>query len=306
MKKLSMIAAVAALLFGSLSSYAQVKQYNFDLSFFNSIVVGGEFEVTLSQGDSYQAKITVEEPFREALTCDVHGQVLTVKIDDRKVSKDVKKLYKGKGAVTPVFKAVITTPEDISSITLEDKSSLTSTKEFNVESFKVNVSDNATLKAVTVNSQLATINTEKKGNASVNITTTELILNTNGNSSLNLTQTSKSIEANVSAFSNLTMHGDAENLVLNGKGSAKVVINGSIPSAKYNLNGGCNINAHELVSKVALVKMNSICTLSEAASDSLNVELAGGATLIFDNAPAINIEDIKNSNMRKYSSTVKK
>lgn len=306
MKKISLIAAAAALMLGSFSSFAQVKQYNFDLSYFNAIVCGGEFEVTVGQGDSYQAKITVEEPYREYVTCDVHGQVLTITLDEKKVSKDIKKLYKGKGAVVPVFKAIVTTPEDISTITLEDKASLTSTKDFNVESFKVNVSDNANLKAVTVNAQHSTINTDKKGVASINLTTNTLNLNIGGNSTLNLTQASKSIDATVSGFCNFTMHGDSDKMEFNGKGNGKIVINGTIPYVNYNLSGGCNVNAMNIVCEDAIVKMNSVCTLSEAASKSLSVELSGGATLIFDNNPAISITEIKSSNMRRYTSTSKK
>jgi len=301
-----MIAAIAVLSFGSFTSYAQVKELKFELSSFNSIVVHGDFEVTVSHGDSYQAIITIEETMNEALTCEVFGQVLTIKMSDKNISNDIKNLFKGKNDVTPLFKALITMPEELSSISLEGKSSLSSTKDFNVESFKANISDNATLNAITVNSQHAVICTDKKGNASINIAADDLSVNTNGNSTLNISMTCKSVKADAFAFSNLTIHGDVEKLEFNGKGTSKVVIDGTMPSVSYNLNGGCNVNAHDVVCDDAVVKMNSICTLSEAASRSLDVELAGGATLLFDNAPTITIQDIKNSNMRKYSSTVKK
>lgn len=300
MKKLSLIAAVAAFMFGATSASAQVKQYNFDLSYFNAIVVEGEFEVTVSQGDAYKASITIEEPFREALNCSVSGQVLKISIDDKKVSKDVKKLYKGKGAVVPVYKAVVTLPEDLAQVTLNDKSSLTATKDFNVDSFKATVTDNANLKAITVNSQFATINMSKKGVASINLTTNTLNLDIDGSATLNLNQTSKNIDAKVAGLgSNVTIHGDADKMEFAAKGNSKIILNGTIPFVNYNLSGGVSVNALNLVTEDAVVKMSSVCTLSEAASKSLSVELSGGATLNFDNSPVITIEDIKSSHMHK-------
>lgn len=306
MKKINLVVAFVALMLNLPDLSAQDKQFNFNLSAFNAIVVGGDFDVTVEHGDSYKAMVTVGEQYQEFVICEVHGQILTISIDDRKITNDIKNLFKSKGAATPVFKVTVSTPENISSITLKDKASLTSTKDFSVESFKAAVGDNANLKEVNVNSKFAAISTEKRGTLSLNITTGSLNVNASGTSTMNITQSSNSIDANVSGFCNLSLQGDSGKLTFVGKGNSKAEIKGSIPFADYNIGGSCNVNALNLICDEAVVRMNGICTLSESASKALKVDISGGSTLVFDNTPVWEIEDVKASTLRRYSDTDRK
>ena len=300
MKRLTLITLFTALSIGA--SFAQSTPYTVELSAFNSIVVGGDFDFTLDEGDKYQATITVDEAYKEFVICEVKGQELTVRFDEKKVTKDIENLLKGKSSNAPVFKAVITTPDAVNSLTLKGKSAFTSTKDLSVDSFRANVTENAVLQDLTVSCKLADISTDKKATANLKITADALNVSIAGASTLNLMHSSKTVDVSIAGFCNLNLSGNADKMELGGKGTGKVVLSGSVPKVSYDINGGCNINASDLVCSDATVKMNSVCTLSEAASHSLSVNLTGGATLIFANSPTISIEEIKSSNMKKADS----
>lgn len=305
MKRITFVAALAALLMLPAGAGAQMKQYDYDLSYFNGIVISGEFDVTLEEGADNHVKLTVDEPLKDFVTCSVKGHTLTINYDERSVPKDVKKLYKGKDASKPMFRAVVTSNASLEQITLEDKAILDCTMHMDSESFKVNVSDNAVLKGVNAKCQFATVTVDKKSESTIIIEADNLSLTVSGNASIAATQTSKTTDLNISGFTNLTMHGEMDNLNVNAKGNAKVALSGKATTCNYVITGGCNINASELEAEDAAVKMNSVCTLSEAATNNLNVNLQGGATLIFSNEPSITVDEIKASNMRRYASSKK-
>ena len=59
----------------------------------------------------------------------MRSKTLFITYDEKAVPKDIKKLYKGKNAPKPVFRAVISLPE-LNGFTLEDNVVLNTTEEF--------------------------------------------------------------------------------------------------------------------------------------------------------------------------------
>lgn len=305
MKKIAFIATLTFLLFSAVNADAQIRQDDYDLKEFTSIVVGADFEVTVEEDNEYKASVTIDRQFKDCLVCSVSGNVLNINLDEKKLTKDVKKFIKSIGTDKPAFSAVVYVPGDLKEITLKDQAVLNCTKELGGESVRVNVTDNAVLKAASVKSQFANIVTDKKGKASLIAVSDGVTVSSTGTSALTLTQSCRNSDITVSGFSNVVLDGEVDNITINAKGTCKAEIKGKALSANYNINGGCSINAHELESEDAVVKISGLSTLSESASKTLSLDLQGGASLTYDKQPSISIVGIKLSTVKMFTESEK-
>ena len=304
MKKLiinAFVAAVAIIASASVCN-AQVRQYTHDMVAFTSIDASADFEVSVQQGISYQVVLTIDEPYKDYVTCSVNNQVLTIGVDDKKVPKEVKALYKGKTSVQPTFKAMVYLPADyrIRAINLSDKAVYYDYMEGPIAGdVVVNVTDNAMVKALTVSAPAVTVNADKRANVTLTSNCDEVSIKMNGNAIANITEhlASKTGVA-LSNAANLTCFLDTDALNFEAKATAKAALNGRADKAVYDCAASSVTNASNLVNKEAKVTMSSLCNLTVAASDFLKVEnLNGGATLNFSGSPVIEVGSITKSTM---------
>lgn len=300
MKKICLFAASAAAMLASFGAKAEIRQFDYDVAPFSEISVGGDFEVSLQQGTGYHVAVTIESELQNYITCEVKGKTLTIKEGDKNLPKEIKALIKSK-ELHPVYKAVVSIPSSISGITLEDKAILNCLMPFEANSFKIKMSDNTNLKNATINNaNYVEINADRKATAQVLLESNQTEINVSGNSNVAVTQKGKSVDASVSANANLTLYCDAKTINMIAKGTSKTLFKGKADKVEYNMSGSSNVNALELETEEASIKMNSVCSLTESASKMISVELSAGATLIFNNDPVVRIEQIKSSSMRKY------
>lgn len=299
MKKV--ILSIAAVIAAALTMNAQVKQYSFDLTPFNSIEVSNDFEVSVVNGDVYSALLSVDEPYRDYVTCGVNGSVLKVSLDEKKVPSEVKKLYKGKGAVPPTFRVTVTMPDRLQAVKLSGKAVFFEARDvMSHDDVTITLTDNAVVKTMDLEARDVFVNVEKKAYANLAITCDKLSVNAAGSSTVTINQKVKTTDCKVQGASNVTISGSTEALGFNIKGNnAKATLSGQAVNAEYNIGGSANVNASALECDNAVVKMNSICTLNQAASKNLSVDLSGGATLIFSGDPIVRVENIKASTMTR-------
>lgn len=294
------LCASVAMVFAAANASAQVKQYNYDLSPFSSIDVSNEFDVTAETGEVYSALVTVDEPLKEYVNVSVKGGVLFIKLDEKNIPSETKKLFKGKGAVVPTYKVHVVTPT-FCALNLADKAKFSLVGQFVTnENFVLTATDNATVTSFIVNAPSFTANLEKKSNITTNVTTTNLTVNANGSSNLNLTQEAKIAVYKLSGSANVVSHGSVESLDLVSKGSAKAILNGSANICNFTANGSYNINALNLANENTTVTLTGGGTLTTAATNALKVTLSGGANLIFNGNPQVEVGSIKSSSMTRY------
>ena len=305
MKKIAFFATLALLLCSAGQASAQIRQKDYEMEKFNSIVIGGDFDVTVEDGKDYLVSINMDRQFNDCIVCSVDGSVLTLTIDEKKLLKDIDKFFKTVGKDKPSFSATVYVPGSLEQITLEDQAVLKCTKVIEGESVRINVTDNAVLKSASIDSRFANINTDMKGNASVIATADGITVTSAGTSNLNLTQNCKTSDITASGFCNIVLDGEVDNLTLNAKGTTRTTVNGKADAAGFNLSGACFVNAHELELNDAAVRMNGLCSLSESASKTLSVDLQAGSSLTFDNHPAISVVGIKLSTVKKYTENEK-
>jgi len=73
------------------------------VSEFNSLNVSDDFEVTLARG-AYGVRLTVDEELAPYVEVYVKAKTLYLSYDEKSVPKELRKLYKGRNGLTPVFR----------------------------------------------------------------------------------------------------------------------------------------------------------------------------------------------------------
>ena len=272
---------------------AQVKQYNNELSEFHALEVKGEFEVSLVHGSSYNVLFTVDEALIDYVECNIKNKTLIIEIDEKRIPKEVKSLYKGRNAAVATFKAMITM---LDKTVLYDNMGAPSAREI-----KLVAGDKSSVKSFDVSAPLVSIVADKRSSIMSNISCEKLSLNMAGNctATLNCSDVSE-IEAVFDNSANVVVNGDVASLNLNAKSGSKSIFNGSASDAVFECSGSSNVNASNFKIEKSKVTMSSICQLSVNAVSTLDIDnLNGGAVLTIIGNPAVSIGTITKSSVNR-------
>lgn len=298
MKKV--IISIAFAMAACLCANAQVKQYTHDLTPFSAIDVASDFEVSVVTGETFSVVLSVDEPYRDYVNCAVTGNTLYISLDEKKVPADVKKMYKGKGVTPPTFRAAVSLPGKLESVSLKGKAVFFEAKGMmSNDAVTVNLTDNAQIKTMDIDANKVSVNLDKKSIANIVVACDDLVVLTSGNANFNLEQTSKNVDLKLQGSSNLSINGTCESIKLNTKGSAKATVVGTANVIDYVCAGSSSTNAMMLVCDDAYVNMSGSCTLSQAASKYVKLNLSNGATLTYAGQPNFDIENIKSSSVNR-------
>lgn len=296
MKKIIIIAFALVV---SIAASAQMKTTDYNYSSFKGISADSEFEVAVSFGKDYKVSVQAESPYMQYISVGVSAGNLEITMNEKAVPAEVKKLYKG---VKPAFKATVVMPA-LEKIVLKGKSVMTVQGELKSNgSVDVTVTDNAELKPLAVVAPECKVVLEKKGAADITFNGEKIVVAASGSSNLNLTREVNDSEIALSGASNLVLRGSSNSMVISSKGASKAALNGSATNVEYTLGGTSNINAVGMEASTAKVSMSGLCSLTQAAKDSLSINVTGGASLVFDGAPVIDIETVKNASVTHYNS----
>ena len=297
MKKI-IISAIALVV--SLFAVAQVKTTDYNYSSFKGISADSDFDVTVSFGSEYKVSVQAETSYMQYINVGVSAGVLEISLNEKTVPAEVKKLYKG---VNPAFKATVVMPVALESVRLKGKSSLSVQGEIKSDAdVSISVADNAELKKISVSAPSCNVSLEKKGSAEIVFVGDKITVAAAGSSTLDLTRDVKESEFALSGAANLVLRGTSDSMTISTKGTSKAALNGSAANVEYILGGTSNINAVGLESSNAKVTMSGLCSLTEAAKDSLKINITAGASLVFDGSPVIDIETVKNASVTHYNS----
>lgn len=303
MKKLfysALALVIATLTLGSANAVAAEKEYEVNLPNFTSITADSDFQLTVTRGNAYSVTLYVEETLYTYVQAGVKGTTLSISVDSKKIPAEIKKAFRGKGN-EPVYRAVVTMPGNLQTVELMDKAVLVALDDvFDEASFRLVLSDNSNCNPFTVNSKSLDVKLDKRANAEFTAESENVKIDLSGSSNLSLTQKADVVEVYQAGSSNFLFNGSSDKMALTVKGTAKSVLNGTVPTVNYVLSGSSNVNAVNLVSEDAFVEMNSICTLVEAASKNLHINISNGASLTFKNDPVFHITAIKVASVVDY------
>lgn len=271
-----------------------------NLPVFTGITLGGEFTLEIRYGANYSAKLTTEEMLADFVLFGVSNGKLSVTVDERKIPAEVKRLFRGKNS--PTYRLIVTMPEGLRSISLEDKAVLLSAEDrvFSPEGFELSMKESSRLSTLTFATDQLSVKMERKAEATLDVTCDSLAVDMSGSSSLTLTQHTAKAGYNLAFNANLVVNGEAERLSISSKGTSKAILNGTAPEASFNVTNASNVNAVNLEVEQARVVMSGLCTLTQAATHDLFVNIGSGSTLVFKNEPAIHILNVKSASITPY------
>lgn len=273
-----------------------------ELPAFSRITLGGDFSMDIRYGKQYAATLGVENLLADYVLFSVMDSTLTVSLDERRVPAEVRKLYRGKDATTPTLNLVVTMPETLRLLRLEDRSVLLSADDLVVDpgGLRVEVTDQARVASFAFGSGCVDLNLDRKGSVKMNVTCDSLHVRQAGNSNLELTYHTQVCAFELNGSCTLAVAGETELMKLDSKGFSKSILNGKAPVVRYKLANSSQVNATMLEAGQAFVEMAGLGTLTQAASESLTVDLSGGATVYFLNDPAIHVLYLKNASLIPY------
>lgn len=281
---------------------------------FTMVSANGDFEVTLSKG-SYGVRLTTDKNLTPYVQVYVRSNTLYLTYDEKSVPKDIKKLYKGKNASQPVFRAVVSMPQ-LNGINLDDNVILSSAEAFYGSDVVITLTDKAQVRNLTVQGNSITVDMKKNSQAALTLTadkkmevTTddkailklaekarEITLNAKGNSDNALSGEGEILNLNLSEKTTSNVSHRTKNAVLNVGGSSKLILNGT--GEYLEVKGGKNAEVEAVAFPVKTMKAElDGGKVNVAVEKELNVTLLGGSSLFFTGSPTLIVNKIVKSTL---------
>ncbi len=295
-------------IFSALGAAAQTVHQEVTPGPFTGVSVSGDFEFSLVSGETYGLTMDVSEEFAEFVSAEVVDSVLVIKVEDKKELSDIWKSFRGKNAPSPVFRASVSSPALLSSISISGNGSLKALDAVcDTSSVVFTVKDNASVGTVSVASSRVALNLSKKssGEFRLDCDTLKVIAGGSAECTLRCSEASQ-VEMELSSNASVVFAGESERISVAAKGTSKAIFNGTAPYAVYNLSGSADVNALNIKVKEANITMSGICSLMQGASDWIFLNLSNGATLTYSGTPQIHIGNIKNSSVQRYEAGKRK
>ena len=281
---------------------------------FTMVSANGDFEVTLSKG-SYGVRLTTDKNLTPYVQVYVRSNTLYLTYDEKSVPKDIKKLYKGKNASQPVFRAVVSMPQ-LNGINLDDNVILSSTEAFYGSDVVITLTDKAQVRNLNVQGNSITVDMKKNTQAALTLTadkkmevTTddkailklaekarEITLNAKGSSDNALSGEGEILNLNLSEKTTSNVNHRTKNAVLNVGGSSKLILNGT--GEYLEVKGGKNAEVEAVAFPVKTMKAElDGGKVNVAVEKELNVTLLGGSSLFFTGSPTLIVNKIVKSTL---------
>ena len=297
---------------------AQLTDKDIMVSEFNAVNVSDDFDVTVSRG-TYGVRLTVDKELAPYVEVYVRSKVLYVSYDEKAVPKDLKKMYKGKGALTPVFRIVAYTPE-LKAVTLSDNATLIGVDEFVTDEFELTAAGKSQVKNLTVSAASARISLKKNAVASLNVKTDRGVeASTDNSSNLKLTFTgrelaltadgssvvvadgpTKALNLATGGSSQVSVNSDTETLELTTEGSSKLTLTGKAVDMKVKGSRSSVVDAFAMPLETVEATLSNSSTVTVTVSKTVYANLVGGSALFYSGTPEFKIEKIVRSTLAPY------
>lgn len=289
----------------SFSMSAQTVEMTQEYQQFHNIEVSKYFEVKLVYADTYSTKVVCDAAIKDAVGVFVKGNTLYLTVDEKSYSPEVKKSMKGKNGFVPVLRAEVCLPS-FSALTVKDKAVVYSDENIKSDVIKIDLSGDAVVKNLTLDSQDMKINMIGKSQARFDVYSNAVQVDASNNANVTFQLNCTNLVIGAGNNANISAHGEFKTINVKTQNSSIVNLSGNA-SGKLTVDGkgSSDVNASSLVHNDADVRLDKAnCEVN--AKDHLTVDLQGGATLEFNNNPAINVTRIISSTMVRNGDNKKK
>ena len=297
---------------------AQLTDRDIAVSEFNAINVSDDFEVTVARG-TYGVRLTVDKDLAPYVEVYVRSRTLYISYDEKAVPKELRKLYKGKGSLTPVFRVMAYTPE-LQSVSLADNATLSGVEEFVTSDFELTAVGKSQVRNLSVSAASAKIILRKNALATLNIKTDRGVeVNTDNNANLKLTFTGKELALNADGSSVVVADGptsalnlmtggssqvsvtsDTEKVDLTTEGSSRLTLTGKAKDLTIKGSRSSYVDAFAMPLETVDAVMANSSAITVSVSKLVHADLVGGSALYYSGTPEFKIERIVKSTLAPY------
>ena len=303
---------------GAQSLSAQVADRDIAVSEFNAVNVSDDFDVTVSRG-TYGVSLTVDKELAPYVEVYVRSKTLYIAYDEKSVPKELKKVYKGRGGLTPVFRVRVNTPE-LQSVSLSDNAILSGADDFVAGDFELTAAGKSQVRNLSVSATSAKIVLRKNAIATLNLQTERGVeVNTDNNANLKLTFTGKELALNADGSSVVVADGptrslnlmtggssqvsvtsDTEKVDLTTEGSSKLTLTGKATEMKVKGSRSSSVDAFAMPLETVEADLSNSSSVTVSVSKKVEVNLVGGSALYYSGSPEFKIEKIVKSTLAPY------
>ena len=298
---------------------AQLTDKDITVSEFNAVNVSDDFEVTVSRG-TYGVRLTVDKELAPYVEVYVRSKVLYVSYDEKAVPKELRKQYRGKGALTPVFRVVAYTPE-LQAVTLSDNATLNGVEEFTAGEFELTTAGKSQVKNLSISATSARISMKKNAVATLNLKTDRGVeVNTDNNANLKLTftgrelaltadgssvvvadgGTTRSLNLSTGGSSQVSVISDTEKVEVTSEGSSKLTLTGKAREMEIKGSRSSVVDAFAMPMEEVEANLSNSFSVTVSVSKKVSVNLVGGSSLFYSGSPVFEIEKIVKSTLAPY------
>ena len=320
---IGMIAFAAVLLGASQrvaaqSLSAQVTDKDIMVSEFNAVNVSDDFDVTVSRG-TYGVRLTVDKELAPYVEVYVRSKVLYISYDEKAVPKEIRKMYRGKGSLTPVFRVVAYTPE-LQAVTLSDNATLSGVEEFVANDFELTAVGKSQVKNLRLTASSARISMKKNAVVNMNLKTDrgvevstdnnanlkltfsgrELALTADGSSVVVADGSTRSMNLATSGSSQVSVSSDTESVEITSEGSSKLTLTGKALEMKVRGSRSSSVDAFAMPVETVDATLTNSSSVTVSVSKQVTVNLIGGSSLYYSGNPSFQIEKIVKSTLAPY------
>lgn len=285
---------------------------------FNAVNASDDFEVTLSRG-MYGVRLTVDKDLAPYVEVYVKSKTLYLSYNEKSVPKEIRKLYKGKKGLVPIFRVVAYTPE-IQSVSLSDNAVFTSLDEFTTAQFELSATGKSLVKNISVNASSAKISLRKNAMATVSLRTdrgveasldnnanlkltftgNELAVNADGSSVMVADGPCRSVNISSAGSSQVSLVSDTDKVDLSTEGSSKVSLSGKALSMTVKGTRNSTVDAFALPVEQVDANLSGNANVSVSVSKLVSATLVGGSALYYSGSPEFRINKIVKSTLAPY------
>ncbi len=297
---------------------AQLTDKDIMVSEFNAVNVSDDFDVTVSRG-TYGVRLTVDKELAPYVEVYVRSKVLYISYDEKAVPKEIRKMYRGKGSLTPVFRVVAYTPE-LQAVTLSDNATLSGVEDFVANDFELTAVGKSQVKNLRLTASSARISMKKNAVVNMNLKTDrgvevstdnnanlkltfsgrELALTADGSSVVVADGSTRSMNLATSGSSQVSVSSDTESVEITSEGSSKLTLTGKALEMKIRGSRSSSVDSFAMPVETVDATLTNSSSVTVSVSKQVTVNLIGGSSLYYSGNPSFQIEKIVKSTLAPY------
>lgn len=291
--------AAALITASNISGLSQTRSKEHDLSPFEGIEASDGFKVSITTGDRYSAKLTMDDALESYVQCYVKAGVLHLELDGKGMSKDLKKSYKGKNSSEPTLVALVTMPA-LKALTLNDDSQFFSSGKIEVGDLVINMTGSSAANNLSITGKSLVLSAAKNAkftNVSVDVEDA-LSVSTDGKAAVAIDGQAKEISIIGGGSSDINIKCEVEDRIkVDVSSGSKISLSGKAPSLELSGKGTtAAVDASALKTGKAIIALTGV-SADVSPVESIELDLGRGAEVSFSGDPSVNIVKIQSASV---------